>query len=398
MRTIGAVTGGRCDYGCLLPILRRVEETDGLQLRLWVTGMHLEPEFGLTVREIEADGFAIHDRIDLSLRSDRPEGIAESMGQGVIGFARSFGRSRPDLLLVLGDRFEMAAAALAALPFKIPVAHVHGGEVTQGAMDDALRHAITKLSHLHFAATKESAGRILRMGEEPWRVRVSGAPALDQLRSLPLLSPQELAAKFGLDLKRGLLLVTCHPVTLEYEQTEWQVGELLKALAESGEPVLFTAPNADTCGRIIRRRIEEFVRARPDSASLVPNLGTRAYFSLMKVAAAMVGNSSSGLIEAPSFGLPVVNVGTRQEGRTRAENVIDVGYPREEILAGIRKALSPGFRATLQGCVNPYGDGKASEIIVKALKEIPLDERLIRKRFVDASMPQEENLGVTVAR
>lgn len=383
MRTIGVVTGSRSDYGSVRPILRKIQENAALRLHLFVTGMHLAPEFGRTVQIIEAEGFAIGDRIEMLLSSDTPAGIATSMGVGVAGFAQAYARVRPDLVVVMGDRFEMLAAALAALPFTMPVAHVHGGELTQGAMDDALRHALTKLSHLHFAATDEAARRIIQMGEEPWRVTVSGAPSLDTLSTVIPLEPHALAQEYGLQLAEAPLLVTYHPVTLEHEQTEWQVNELLEALQACGRPLVFTAPNADTSGRVIMQRLQAFV-ARVPSARLIPNLGTVGYVTLMQHAAAMVGNSSSGLIEAPSFGLPVVNIGTRQQGRLRAENVIDVGYRREEILEGIRRAVAPAFRAQLRGRANPYGDGHAADVIVRRLQEVSLDQNLIMKRFADA--------------
>jgi UDP-N-acetylglucosamine 2-epimerase (non-hydrolysing)/GDP/UDP-N,N'-diacetylbacillosamine 2-epimerase (hydrolysing) len=384
MRTIGAVTVGRSDYGIYLPILRRIQADPDLKLHLIVSGMHLSSEFGLTVRAIEADGFEIDERVEMLLSSDTPEAIGKSMGLGTIGFAQAFARRRPDILMVLGDRFEMHAAVVAALPFKIPVAHIHGGELTEGAIDDALRHSITKLSHLHFVAIEEYRSRVLQMGEEPWRVIVSGAPSLDNLLSLTLLSRRELEERFGLKLNDSPLLVTYHPVTLEHEQTEWQVGELLAALDASEMPIVVTMPNADTSGRVIGQMIEGFAKVYP-KAQVVDNLETQGYFSVMALAAAMVGNSSSGIIEAPSFGLPVVNIGTRQQGRTRGGNVIDVGYGRDEITKGIKRAIAPEFREQLRGLQNPYGDGRASDLIVKHLKEVSLNHRLVNKRFADTS-------------
>lgn len=382
MRTIGVVSVARSDYGIYLPVLRKIQQDPELKLHLIVAGTHLSPEFGLTVKDIEADGFEINERVEMLLSSDSPEGIAKSMGLGTIGFAQVYARFRPDILLVLGDRFEMHAAALAALPFKIPLAHIHGGEITQGAFDDALRHSITKLSHVHFVATQESARRVIQMGEEPWRVVVSGAPSLDNLRSLRLLRSEELEAKYGLCLNPSPLLVTFHPVTLEYEQTQWQVSELLEALRSCDLPVVFTLPNADTSGRLIRRMIETFAEGSPNVRT-VANLGMQGYFSLMAQAIAMVGNSSSGIIEAPSFKLPVVNIGTRQHGRIRAKNVIDVGYRKDEIISGVRRAVTSEFRAGLQGLINPYGDGRAAEVITENLKKLVLNNRLIVKQFVD---------------
>lgn len=380
MRTIGVVTVSRSDYGIYLPILGKIQTDPGLRLHLIVAGTHLSPEFGLTVKVIEADGFGIDERVEMLLSSDTPEGIAKSMGLGVIGFAQSYARFRPDILLVLGDRFEMHAAALAALPFKIPVAHIHGGEITQGAIDDALRHSTTKLSHIHFVATEEYARRVIQMGEEPWRVMVSGAPSLDNLNSITLLSRQELGALLGIRLDEGPLLVTYHPVTLEYEQTEWQVEELLRALETFDLPMIFTFPNADVSGRVILSMIESFVK-KYSSAHLVANLGTQAYFSVMAIAAAMVGNSSSGIVEAPSFKLPVVNIGSRQQGRICGKNVIDVGYSCEEIQKGITTAISQDFREGLANLMNPYGDGQTAERIVGKLRTIKVEDDLLFKRF-----------------
>ncbi len=382
MRTIGVVTGSRADYGIYLPLLRAIESDPALTLQLFVTGSHLSPEFGLTGREIEGDGFRITERIEMLLSSDTPEGIAKSMGLGTIGFAQVYARCRPDMLVVLGDRFEMHAAALASLTFKIPVVHIHGGETTEGSIDDSLRHALTKISHLHFVATEYYGKRVLQMGEEPWRIVVCGALGLDNLRTVKLLSPKDLEARIGLSFERPPLLVTFHPVTLEYEQAEWQVCNLLEALEAFDLPIVLTMPNADTNGRVIGRKLKEFTKERY-SSRLVPNLGTQAYFSLMAIAAAMVGNSSSGIIEAMSFELPVVNIGTRQRGRARPENVIDVGCMPNEIIAGITAALDPEFRIRLRGQPNPYGKGWATEMIVKYLREVPLDDRLIVKQFMD---------------
>jgi UDP-hydrolysing UDP-N-acetyl-D-glucosamine 2-epimerase len=382
MRTIGVVTVARSDYGIYLPVLERIHEDPALRLHLMVSGMHLSPEFGLTVRDIEQDGFVIADRVETLLSSDTPEGIAKSMGLGTIGFAQAYARVRPDILLVLGDRFDMYAAVLASLPFKIPVAHIAGGESTEGVIDEPIRHSITKMSHLHFVSNGFYARRVIQMGEEPWRVVVSGAPSLDNLHRFPLLSCQELNERYGLDLAGPTLLVTYHPVTLEYEHTELHMQELLRALDEVDFGIIFTYPNADTQGRLII----EMVRAFSDThkrAQVVVNLGTEAYFSLMSHAVAMVGNSSSGIIEAASFKLPVVNIGNRQRGRVHGKNVIGVGYSRAEVLEGITRAVSPDFRAGLQDLVNPYGDGHAAERIVGKLKETNIDEKLLLKRFYD---------------
>jgi len=390
MRLIGVVTTARSDYGIYLPVLRRIEADDALGLRLIVSGMHLSADFGMTVEVIEEDGFAIADRVESLASSDAPLDIGLAMSKATAGFAESYARARPDILVVLGDRFEMFPAALAALPFGIPVAHIHGGELTQGAIDDALRHAITKLSHLHFTTTTEYARRIMQMGEEPWRVTVCGAPALDNLKTVDFMTRSELAEECGFKPDGEFLLVTFHPVTLEQDRTEQYAAQLFSALERFALPVIITMANADTGGRLINHMIRAFAE-RCDLVQAVDNLGTRAYFSTMKLATAMVGNSSSGIIEAASFGLPVVNIGTRQAGRVRGANVIDTGYETDEILAGIQRAVSDEFRRDLREMVNPYGSGNAAEAIVDKLKSVQLDERLIVKRFVDATLPEGDS-------
>ncbi|MBI3986477.1 MAG: UDP-N-acetylglucosamine 2-epimerase (hydrolyzing), partial [Lentisphaerae bacterium] len=350
MRTIGVVTGARSDYGIYRPLLQAILPDGALRLHLLVTGMHLSRDFGYTVRQIEEDGFPIGERVEIPLASDTPEAVGLAMGECTAGFARALARLQPDILVVLGDRFEMHAAAMAAVPFCIPLAHIAGGNVTVGAIDEVFRHSLTKVSHLHFPETDASAARVLQMGEEPWRVRVTGALALDTLRIQPLLSLEELGRRHGLSLKEPPLLVTFHPATRDYARTETHFGELLAALERFKYPVIFTHPNADTGGRVIFRLMEEFAK-RNRLAHILPNLGTPDYFSLMNGAAAMVGNSSSGFVEAPSFRLPVVNVGDRQEGRLAAANVITVESSRDAIAAALSKALSPEFRASLQGLV-----------------------------------------------
>jgi len=382
MRRIGVVTTSRADYGLLLPVLKRIRASRDLALQLFVSGTHLSARHGMTVREIEADGFAIAARVPLPLGGNTPEAVAKAMGRATSSFAGVYKRFRPDLLLVLGDRFEMHAAAAAAVPFGIPLAHIHGGEITLGAMDDQFRHSLTKLSHLHFAATKEYAGRIIGMGEEPWRVTVSGAPGLDNLRTMRLLSKRQLEKSYGIDLSMPAILITFHPVTLEQDNTEIYIDHLLEPLGRlSGCHLVFTAPNADPGASAIRKRILRFVGSS-ERAFFVENFGTQGYLSMMARAAAMAGNSSSGILEAASFRLPVVNIGTRQEGRTRGRNVIDTGYGARQIGAAIALALSKEFRASLRGLKNPYGDGKAASRIVSVLRDTRLD-RLAPKRFCE---------------
>ncbi|MCP5372622.1 MAG: UDP-N-acetylglucosamine 2-epimerase (hydrolyzing) [Hyphomicrobiales bacterium] len=382
-RRIAVVTTSRADYGILRPLLRRLDKDPACDLRIIAGGMHLSPRHGNTIDEIIGDGFAPAARVDLLTGDDSPLGTARSMARGVEGFAAAFADLAPDLVVVLGDRFEVLAAVVAAQPLRLPVAHLHGGELTLGALDDAFRHAITKMSHLHFAAAEPYARRLRQMGEEEWRVIVSGAPGLDNLRGLDPLDDASLANRVGLPLDPAPLLVTYHPATREPASVAAQVAELLAALDGAGRPMVFTAPNADPGGEVVRRAALAFVAGRRD-AVMCPHLGTRAYFSLMARAAAMVGNSSSGLIEAPSFQLPVVNVGRREAGRLRAANVIDVAEDRAAIKAGIAKALDPAFRAGLAGLVNPLAaDRPAADTIAERLLSVPLDDRLLDKGFVD---------------
>jgi UDP-hydrolysing UDP-N-acetyl-D-glucosamine 2-epimerase len=388
MRTIGAVTVARSDYGIYLPILRKILQAKDLQLSLVVTGSHFFKDLGETYRWIEADHIPIAHSIPMPLTADTPAANAAAVGAEIQGLADWFGRSKPDILLLVGDRYEMHAAAVAAIPFGIPIAHVHGGEITEGAIDDALRHSLTKLSHLHFVTTSEYGRRLEQMGEEPWRITVSGAPSLDNVSALSMTSKTELEKQIGLSLDPAPILVTFHPVTLELEQVTQQMSHLLQALEKSQRPLIFTAPNADAAYQGLLLQLETFV-GRHANARLVRNLGTPHYFSLMKIAAAMVGNSSSGIIEASTFGLPVVNIGNRQKGRIRASNVIDCDYETDAIQDAIRQALSPEFRNTLTGLENPYGDGHAAERIVSKLMQVELGPRLITKRFKDAALLPE---------
>jgi len=384
MRTVCVVTVGRSDWGLYLPILRCLREQSDLRLHLTASGAHLAAGHGRTDAVIAADGFEIDERVPMLLASDDAAGIAISMGLGTLGFAQVYQRVRPDLLLVLGDRFEMHAAAAAAVPFRLPTAHVHGGEVTAGAIDDCFRHAITKYSHLHFASTAEHGRRIVQLGEEPWRVTVSGAPGLDHLGRMRLLGIAELSERVGMSLEEAPVLVTQHPVTLQSERAGEQTEALLCALEATGRPIVMTRPNADTRNSEILDRLERFAASR-SRVRLVSNLGTEAYFSLMRHAAVMVGNSSSGIIEAASFQLPVVNIGLRQEGRPRSGNVLDCDDSVVGIGGALERALSVEFREHCRGVRNIYGDGCAAERIVGVLRSVVLDERLLIKRFFDCS-------------
>jgi UDP-hydrolysing UDP-N-acetyl-D-glucosamine 2-epimerase len=384
-RSIGVVSVARSDFGIYRSLLRAIAGDPELELRLYASGTHLAPEFGETVREIEAAGYTVAERVPIFVGDDSPAGVAASIARGVAGFAEIFGRSAPDLLVVLGDRFDMFAAALASVPFNIPLAHIHGGEVTEGAIDDSLRHAITKLAHLHFVAAEPFAARLRQLGEEAWRIQVVGAPALDGLEEMKLLSKAELEKRFGLELSEPPLLVTFHPVTRQPGHTAAQTAEFLQALEESRLPIVFTAPNADAHGRSVRQAIEAFIGRQP-RARLVENFGQPAYFSMLAQARAMVGNSSSGIVEAASFHLPVVNIGDRQKGRAHGFNVIDCPCVATEIASAIAEAASRSFRREIADRPNPYRplERDAAPVILEKLRTVPLVERLLMKRFVDA--------------
>jgi UDP-hydrolysing UDP-N-acetyl-D-glucosamine 2-epimerase len=388
MRTVGVVTGARSDYGLLHPVLKRIVADPELKLMLLVTGMHLSPEFGLTVRAIEADGFDISERVEMLVASDSPQAVSNSIGLGVIGFSQAYSRTRPDLLLVMGDRFETLAAVVAALPYNIPVAHLSGGDITEGVIDDAIRHSITKMSHLHFVAMNEYRDRIIQMGEEPWRITVTGEPGLDNLREITLSAPVELEKITGLPLNPAPLLVTFHPVTLEPGETERSIMALLAALEELAMPVIFTYPNADTGGRVIIERIEQFVSIHSD-ARVIVSLGIQGYFSLMNCSAVMLGNSSSGIVEAASFELPVVDIGNRQRGRVCGQNIVHAEPDRESIVKAARTALSPSFRRSIRSLKNPYGDGNAAQRIIEVVKKAPLGRDLLEKRFYNLGQSTE---------
>ena len=382
MRRFDVVTVGRSDWGIWQPVLRRLREEPDAHVRLLVGGAHLLAGHGQSVDRIERSGLGDVERVEMSSEGDAAVDVAGTIARGVAGFAACFDRARPDVVLVLGDRFEMFAAALAAVPFVLPIAHLHGGERTAGAIDDALRHAMTKLAHLHFVSAEAHARRVRQLGEEAWRVVVSGAPALDDLLHLPRVDDEELSRRVGVDVRRPFVLCTFHPVTLEPGQAAEQGTAVIAALADVDVPVVFTMPNADTGGLVIRRLIVEALAAHPGWRAH-ESLGLAAYGALLARAAVVAGNSSSGIIEAPGFGVPVVNVGDRQGGRVRGPGVVDVEADRSVIVAALRRALRPETRASLAGLPNPYGDGTASVRIVERLMQVPLDERLIKKGFVD---------------
>jgi GDP/UDP-N,N'-diacetylbacillosamine 2-epimerase (hydrolysing) len=382
-RKIGVITVGRSDFGLYESVLKELHSSPSFELSLLATGAHFAPEFGITVSEIEKKGFAYERGLEMLLASDSPQGVGKAIGLGIISFAQKFAEDRPDLLLALGDRIEMLCGPVAAMSYNIPVAHIHGGAVTEGAIDDLVRHAITKMSHIHFVSCQQYADRVMQMGEEPWRVFNVGAPGLDRIQTRKKVSKAQILAKIDLDMEKDTLLVTYHPVTLEPQDVSIQVEALLTALESTDFQVVMTYPNVDVGSTIIIDRLSRFSEKHNDRVRLLKNAGTELYLALMDNVKAMVGNSSSGISEAPSFQLPVVNIGTRQAGKIRAPNVIDVGYSVEEILSGIQVATSSQFKEGLRGTKSPYGDGHAGEKIVEVLRTIEINDRLIRKKFVD---------------
>ncbi len=386
MRKIAVITGTRAEYGLLYWVIKEIHKAPELELQLIVTGMHLLPEYGLTVREIEKDGFPIAERVRMLLSSDNEIAIATSMGQGMIGFAKAYERLKPDIVLVLGDRFEISAAVSSSVPFNIPVAHIHGGESTEGVIDELFRHAITKMSSIHFTSTPKYAERIIQMGEQPERVFCFGAPGLDSIHKLKLLEKQELANELKLPVERQWGVLTYHPVTHENNSGRNHVETLLNVVEGFSELYwILTLPNADTGSRAIIKVVEKFVHNNSGMACLFSSLGQLRYLSLLKNAAIMVGNSSSGLIEAPSLELPVVNIGDRQKGRIRAANVIDVPVcDQNEIETALNKAVSKDFKESIKGLKNPYGEGHTSEKIVEILRTVSLSN-LSKKEFCELS-------------
>ena len=384
MRKIAIVTGTRAEYGLLYWIIKGVHNDPDLALQLIVTGMHLSPEFGLTLETIEKDAFPIADKVEMLLSSDTETAIATSMGLGIIGFAKAYERLKPDIMVILGDRFEIFSAASAAVPFRIPVAHIHGGESTEGAIDEQFRHSITKMSHIHFASTKKYAERIGQMGENPENIFCYGAPGLDNIHKLKLLNREQLAHDLDLPTKKQWALVTYHPETLEKDKAEIHIKAILESIKEFTDIYwIFTSPNADTEGRIIKKTIADHVRHNSKNSKLFDSLGQLKYLSLLKNSIVMVGNSSSGIIEAPSFSLPVINIGNRQSGRIKAGNVVDVFNCEEaDIVTAIKKTISKEFKDSLNKIENPYGDGNASDKIVEVLKMHSLSD-ILSKKFCD---------------
>jgi UDP-hydrolysing UDP-N-acetyl-D-glucosamine 2-epimerase len=377
-RTVAVVTGSRAEYGLLYWVLRDLHDAPDLQLQLIVTGMHLAPEFGMTVRQIEQDGLPIARRVEMLLSSDTAGGVAKSMALGLIGMADAFEQLKPDVVLVLGDRFEMLATAQAALLHGIPLAHIAGGDTTEGAFDESIRHAITKMAHLHLTTNALSSRRVRQLGEDPAAVCEVGSPGLDHLRRLPLLGRAALEQALGAPLGQRNLVITFHPVTLEAGEGLAQQEEMLAALENvpDGTTLWFTRPNADTGGRELAQRLDTWVAGRAN-AHVYASLGQLRYLSLLSVCDAVVGNSSSGLYEAPSFRIPTINIGDRQRGRTAPASVIQCAPER----AAIAAALATARTLDCSAVVNPYGDGQSAGRILDALRAMPPASALLKKTF-----------------
>jgi GDP/UDP-N,N'-diacetylbacillosamine 2-epimerase (hydrolysing) len=381
-RKICVITGTRAEYGLLRWVMQGIKDDAGMTLQVIATGSHLSPEFGLTYRAIEQDGFTIDRKVEMLTSSDTPVGIAKSMGLGLIGFADTLHDLAPDLIVVLGDRFEIFAAVAAALVARIPVAHLHGGETTEGAFDEAFRHSITKMAHLHFVAAEEYRRRVIQLGEQPDRVFLVGGLGVDNIKRLALLNRAALEASLDFKLAQKNLLITFHPVTLEAATATDQMAELLAALDELKDTnLIFTMPNADTDGRALIKMVEQFVAHRTNARAYT-SLGQLRYLSCVAVVDGVVGNSSSGLAEVPSFGKGTINIGDRQKGRLQAGSVINCRPSRQAITAAIDTLYSVDFQAQLGQICNPYGDGGASEKIVKTIRDYALDE-ILKKVFHD---------------
>jgi len=383
IKRICVVTGTRAEYGLLRWVMEGIRASQSMELQLIATGMHLSPEFGLTYRDIEADGFRIDRKVEMLLSSDTAAGVTKSMGLGLIGFADALAELKPDLLLVLGDRYEIFAVAAAAMVARIPIAHLHGGESTEGAIDEPIRHSVTKMSHLHFVAAEDYRQRVIQLGEDPQRVFLVGGLGIDNIHKLDLLDRQALEVALAFKLGPRNLLVTFHPATLEHDTAADQMAELLAALETLQEThLIFTMPNADTDGRVLFGQIAAFVSRYPRTAKAFTSLGQRRYLSTVAQVDAVVGNSSSGLVEAPSFRIGTINIGDRQRGRLKAASVIDCEPVRNAIISALNQLYSTAFQQRLVTVVNPYGTGGASDAIVATLEAMPLDG-LLKKRFYD---------------
>jgi UDP-N-acetylglucosamine 2-epimerase (non-hydrolysing)/GDP/UDP-N,N'-diacetylbacillosamine 2-epimerase (hydrolysing) len=390
-RRLCVVTGSRADYGLLYWLLRELQDEPSVELQLIATGTHLAPEFGETWHAIVQDGFEIAAKIEILLSNDTPVGIAKSMGLATIKFAETFEQLRPDILVVLGDRFEILAAAQAAMVARIPIAHIHGGERSEGVIDEAIRHSLTKMSHLHFTSAQAYSRRVIQLGEQPERVYTVGAPGLENIRCLTPLDRDALQERLGIPLNQPLFAVAHHPLTLSDQDPTIPITALLAALDAIPEAtIVLTGSNADTHGRLIGQIIEKWAGARRDRAVAVTSLGRVGWLSLLKEADCVIGNSSSGILEAPASGTPAVNIGDRQRGRLRSPSVIDCAETTDEIIVAIRRALSAEFQEIAARRESPFGDGQVAQRIREILVSTPLDT-LLTKEFFD--LAEQEGLA-----
>ena len=384
MKKICVVTGTRAEYGLLKPVIERINKDEELELYLIATGAHLSPEFGLTYKEIEDDGYIINKKIEMLLSADTPSGIVKSMGVGMIGFADAFTDGCPDMVVILGDRYEMLAAASAAMVHRIPIAHIHGGETTEGAIDESIRHAITKMSYLHFAATEAYRNRIIQLGENPERVFNVGALGIENIKTIKLLDKEDLERSIDFKLSENTVMVTYHPVTLEKQSSAEQFHNLLSVLKNRTElNIIFTKTNSDTDGRIINRMIDDFVAENRDRSVVHTSLGQVRYLSALKYCSVVIGNSSSGIVEVPSFYIPTVDIGDRQRGRIASGSVIHCGTGVEDIEHALCKAMQDEFRQSITNIKNPYeGENTSLEIVgsIKRFLQAGID---IKKKFYD---------------
>ena len=383
-RTICIVTTSRADYGILSGLIHEVANDPALRLQLVVSGAHVSRGPNATIAEIRSEAVSIHARIPMPMSGRSALSGARGVSQALPAFARTFSKSRPDIVVLLGDRFELFAPAISALMLRVPIAHIHGGEITEGAIDDSVRHAITKMASVHFTATEQYRARVVQMGEDPKTVYNFGSPGLDLLHQSRLLPMAQLEDELQFDLRAPVALVTYHAVTRESQPISDQLDALEHAILQSKLRAIVTMANLDEGGSIINRRLKAMCRAHPEVFRWIPSLGHLRYLSALQYVSVLVGNSSSGLIEAPAFRLPVVNIGPRQRGRVRAANVIDVRCDERAISRGIRRAMSPQFRSSLKEMKNPYdqlADGRTSRRIKNVLRDLDLSERLIRKTF-----------------
>lgn len=384
MKKVCVITGTRAEYGLLKPLITKINNDSEMKLQLVVTGMHLSPEFGLTYKEIEQDGFEIAERNEMLLSSDTPNGITKSIGLGMIGFADIFTRIKPDMVMILGDRYEALAAATAAMVHRIPIAHIHGGELTEGVMDDSIRHAITKMSMLHFTSIEDYRKRVIQLGEQPERVFCVGSLGAENIRTQTLLDKKELEQSIRFSLGEAYVIVTFHPVTLEDNTAETQFKNLLCALDKFEEyKIIFTKSNADTEGRSINSHIDEYTKANRGRAIGVSSLGMLRYLSALKYCEMVIGNSSSGILEAPSFHVPTVNIGDRQKGRVKGKSIIDCGWTVKEIIRGIEAAQIMKKEGHLEMERNIYEGRNTSDTIVKVIKSYLEQSSGVKKVFND---------------